>query len=512
MRNDRSSVEVDLEDPALARSFLLFYLFEIWEKILQTLAFVNSKEHRRKRRMWAVIGNYSDVLHRLARQLDETSAAYCRQLIGGKELVFDDYVQAVAAANDVVQALLGLHGKLNLLTGRTENQITYDFVRKLAVDSAHPQQGSWLPSVPSIALTDMYNFIEHDLRHILSLELEQHGLEPLDPQSRNVVLALPKAEADNPLMWAILAHEMAHTMISSYKILDNEILARTPEYLKAKQNLSREVYRNWSLEICADLIALRLLGPSYFFSFASMGLLLDPQPETEVHPAIIERIGIMAKVMTLRHSEWTIRCPNIGRGTFTQEDLIPFFQRLALYKHELWSLPRYRTLFLPMGSFVKADALELRPNVDLILDSLDRVHVPAPELAPSAKLGGFVETLSTGQPISSCLIEGFDRDSFSSKLQEVTNAQQLYGILPPPEEPLTLSTILACGWMHKVYVGYADLLEQMMAEQSLVKTSKIYDKMLANRNELLLNSLSHAFMMQMYWRWRAVLDEQSGEG
>jgi hypothetical protein len=436
--------------------------------------------------------------------------SYCRELIEGKELDLDKYVDAVVCTQEVVDALFALHEKLSLLTGRTENQTTYDFVRKLEADCMPSQADSWLPSIPSIALTDSYNFIEHDLRNILSNELQGYGFEALPPQSRNVVLALPKAEVDNPLMWAILAHETAHAMISSYKILESEILARSPEYSESTDEMSRQVYRNWSLEICADLIALRILGPSYYFSFASMGLLLHPQATTEDHPPIIERIGIMSKVLERHYPSWIVECPaDTCHSAFSDKSLVVFFRRLALYKHRLTTEDRYRKFFLHPGSFLETEALQFLPNTNIILKALDRVHVPTVDLFPPEKQRVILGMLSAGQLVSSYPETTLDKELFRAKLRGAKNAPDLYQALPPPEKPLTLSTILACGWLLKIYNNFSDLLIDVVKKQSLAQTLNSYQQVLATRSELLQNSLSRAFMMQMYWRWREVLDEPS---
>ncbi len=497
--------ELDLNDPELARNFLLFYLFETWEKLIQINAFVTAREHKRSQRRWATISNFSDVLNHLTRELDKSAVPYCKRLINGEEIIYDDFVEVVIKIKHVLEALLNLHQKLNILTGKSENQVTYDFIRKLAADTTGtlPQQHSWLPYIPSIALTDSYNFIEYDLRNILSAELQVSGFEPLPPQSRNVVLALPKAEAENPLMWTILAHETAHTMINSYKILE-EIITRTPGYEKA-DGFSRKVYRNWSLEICADLIALRLLGPSYFFSFTSMGLLLDPPKITADHPPFIDRVGIMAKVLKNKHSEWVVSAPDTIHTTFTEQELIPFFLKLSHYKVELWSLPKYRKFFLSNSSDAKA--LVLKPDADLILDVINRVHVPVSKLSSPKQLASIFRTLSTGQPVSSQFSGNLDKDKFQTALHMAKNADELYALLPPPEKALTLSTILACGWMLKIYSNYDDLLEKILAKESLMETKELYKKIIARRNELLQSSLSRAFMMQMYWRWRDIINE-----
>ena len=103
-------------------------------------------------------------------------------------------------------------------------------------------------SMPSIALTDDYNFIEYDLRNILSAEIQKAGIDELPLESRETVLALPKAECDNPLMWAILAHELAHAMISWYKIKDQIRITR--EEIISKVNGKD---KNWFITYIKEL-------------------------------------------------------------------------------------------------------------------------------------------------------------------------------------------------------------------------------------------------------------------
>jgi hypothetical protein len=102
-----------------------------------------------------------------------------------------------------------------------------------------------------------------------------------------------------------------------------------------------------------------------------------------------------------------------------------------------------------------------------------------------------------------------DKEAFRTKLREAKSAPDLYQALPPPEKPLTLSTILACGWLLKIYDNFSDLLTDVVQKQSLAQTLNSYQQVLTTRSDLLQNSLSRAFMMQMYWRWRKILDEPS---
>jgi hypothetical protein len=55
---------------------------------------------------------------------------------------------------------------------------------------------------PTAVLSDEYNFLAYDLNYDL----------PLSPSRSNLaVWALPKGESTNPLLWPVLAHEVAHS-------------------------------------------------------------------------------------------------------------------------------------------------------------------------------------------------------------------------------------------------------------------------------------------------------------
>ena len=297
------------------------------------------------------------------------------------------------------------------------------------------QERSWLRSVPSIALTDDYNFIEYDLRNILSAEMEKAGLEGLPTENRETVLALPKAECDNPLMWTILAHELAHAMINWYKIRD-AILERSEEYQSMEQD-QKHSYRNWITEICADLIALRLLGPSYFFSFTSMGFMLMPPRSLRAdHPTFITRAGTMEKVLGDKFPNWSVPIPypNLptnekGKSAVGGDDLISFFFVLAQYNHEfrVKVLSEYRHEYQPEIED-QTKKMNLSADTDMILDVLERVRAPVADLASPENLIKLHENLAQGQPMSS-EASSFDKIEFHNNLRIAKTSQDLYRIL-----------------------------------------------------------------------------------
>jgi hypothetical protein len=142
------------------------------------------------------------------------------------------------------------------------------------------------------------------------------------------------------------------------------------------------------------------------------------------------------------------------------------------------------------------------PEFRRIHEVLERVRVPETSLLSPEELSSVLRDLRSGQPVSAISSEDLDRAEFQSKLHAADSPDQLYGLLPPPESPLSLSTILVCGWMLKLYYDFAHLREQLFDKGSLRQTADTYAGMLHRRNRLVQQSLRRAFMMDMYWKWR----------
>jgi hypothetical protein len=314
---------------------------------------------------------------------------------------------------------------------------------------------------------------------------------------------LPKAESENPLMWAIVAHETAHTMIAQFRILD-EILKSTDEDLSAADPAKCKKYASWAEEVCADFIALRLLGPSYYFSFASMAILLEPQRSVATHPAPALRLGMMESIIDRHYPGWNVNCPTQDTP-LTQTGLVPLFRELVDYKEMLWRSQGWSNNARSHRSSFEMTTESIRFDKDVIFDVLDYVHVPTAQFVDQAQLNDIYHTMLTGQPVSSWERVGFDKEVFVRRLDKARVPDDVYTILPPPEDPLTLSSIISSGWMLKVYHDYSNLWKEVQRSGSLYATLENYSRVIHRRNLMLQTSLNRSFMMQMYWQWKEVV-------
>lgn len=104
---------------------------------------------------------------------------------------------------------------------------------------------------PTIVNSDEFNFLKYDLRRDLLMPTASSAF---------AVWALPKSESTNPLLWPVLAHEVAHSFLPPPDPVLKEL-----ELKWASQQSPQEyaALRQWAMEFNADYFAYRLLGPAY---------------------------------------------------------------------------------------------------------------------------------------------------------------------------------------------------------------------------------------------------------
>lgn len=141
----------------------------------------------------------------------------------------------------------------------------------------------------AVVLWPIYNFgADPDLTERLKKALDWMPEQP----PKYVVLYLAELEKDNPLKWALLAHEMGHALDEAKNI--GEIVLGT----EAEEQIGMPP--RWITELVADSIAIKVLGPTYFCAFASLTLLDDnPTRYYSSHPALHKRIEMLKQELGL---------------------------------------------------------------------------------------------------------------------------------------------------------------------------------------------------------------------
>lgn len=87
----------------------------------------------------------------------------------------------------------------------------------------------------------------------------------LDPAFPNV-LTLPCTEKDNPAVWALLVHEVAHTSALTKSLTEDVVVHLEHTIVSDSQ---RVVLVTWIEEMICDLFAAAKLGPAYYLSLGT---------------------------------------------------------------------------------------------------------------------------------------------------------------------------------------------------------------------------------------------------
>jgi len=155
----------------------------------------------------------------------------------------------------------------------------------------------------SIILTSVFNAFEYsldDVMKILSIDVFRMKIPNPDDLPFGHVMELAVVDRDNPLSWAILAHEFGHYIdhtAGMSKAVAKEFVDNT--FKSAATPQIQRTFERIGDEIVADLTAYYLLGPCGIAPILSMsllaGLTLDqPIPFDNVHPLPATRFQILA--------------------------------------------------------------------------------------------------------------------------------------------------------------------------------------------------------------------------
>jgi hypothetical protein len=299
----------------------------------------------------------------------------------------------------------------------------------------------------SIIFTDIWNFLRYEAhKHFPSLDEEK--------ETKPVVWVLPKVDGNNSLAWSMLSHEMAHDIISLYNIDDvlRELLPRASNLALRK-----------AIEIAADLIAIKLIGPAYLFSF--MNMIIFPEQQNlrlcyprDLHPSPASRVKFMIEELGRNK----IDLEKIGVRYRAADDLFfPGKKFLNLFDQRL-SLDT-RVNHVDDTALFKETAVEERKLSEVAIQAVNSVDaanagLPLPEfnaencnqslelakgLRKKILIGSFKKE-QQNKEIQSELMRyrkksGHEDGKFSTALKKLN------------EKPSYVSEILNAGWFEKLF-------------------------------------------------------------
>lgn len=361
--------------------------------------------------------------------------------------------------SDVFNSIDDLHSQLRFIHGEWTVPETYIFVKSLfkpVIESSEEV---------SIVLSDSYMFEEVDLSRYLEWRLHYRSI-PVDLIENRPTLFLPKIEYTNPLNWSILVHEMGHTLKKPLQDIfsDNDIkeISTTGDGIK--------MLENWTEEVWCDLIALKLLGPSYLASYITFSLLLASSGKIEesspTHPADRFRISIMKAYLDKMGIELKFHSKF---GEF--DNICDFFDSLFEDRckfereHIIIDLPQrsqFPINYQKFRDFIinKMDDLT-HEKIPLLAINNEKIRVLGNRLSDGILIGSSIENQNTDNLLKTLkklddIIAGNPdivsrRDEIDALTKEVFDGVE--------EKPCNVAEIINAGWQYKCEVFYPKMIK-----------------------------------------------------
>lgn len=476
-------------------------LVDSLEKTIRLEEYLNTDALQASEDEIKIIGFYKNIINELKTKL-EYSVDQLKPYHGGK---IDEEVSTTCIKNClfVSSSFLVVHEDfLSYLPSLKTRSETYTFLKNLLVQIVEIETAD---IKPAIVLTDIYNGEERNI----SQSLKDHGIikSGIDEQ---IIIGLPKIEKDNPLMWTVLVHEIAHDLAESEKKLNILHKINKEGIIDRKIVYSHQtILKNWIKEIIADLLSIRLIGPSYLYSFMFFSLLLsDSDTFNKTHPSPDYRMSLMISTLEKKgfKLEHIKNLYNILHQMPT--NLIVEDNTCTECKRKIKPIPG-----------IKKIKKEFDQLVDLSIEIIDQIKIKdfTPDnLVTCEKLA---EDLKNFMPISSL------RKKDNNQLNETYNffkagrfiasfdneKNDVYALLEQFEEkPNLVSDIINAGWFHKVNNSYAEFIRLFFENDD--KGNNIfsdkyenYKKYLNQNDELLLKSLEIADMHSLLEFGRSLL-------
>jgi len=194
-----------------------------------------------------------------------------------------------------IKLLYGIHERLVFLPREPVERETFSTLQDLF-------KSEWSED-PSVILTTIQNAYEYRFIDVLrDIEIfeeklaELSALLPFDPQTS--ILELPFIDRQNPLSWPFLAHEFGHS-IDRRKSITKAIVDRAGEELGLT---GIPVIASWAMEVFADFVAARVLGPASILPLFSLELglspIIEPSKLNSTHPPTPFRLSLLREFLS----------------------------------------------------------------------------------------------------------------------------------------------------------------------------------------------------------------------
>ncbi len=279
---------------ALERRWTLYLLGEAVEKLARLRQILT------RQRLFVDAGHkrseYAGVIEPLFSQLEDQEGRLVLNSVRISSLLrkeFLDEAQLIALQTilqTVIAVVLSVHELLILLPREAVEPQVFLVLRECFGNA-------WRPT--SVVMANALSSYEYRIDDLLD-ELEGIGQDQLKQWRAMLkgftrsgsVLAQAFVDRDNPLAWAVLAHEYGHALDEGQRICEqivggDQVLAEKPQ---------RDPKIRWVSEVFADFVAARVLGPASQVPVLLLEMsrpLMKASDEAPSHPPTVVRLSLV---------------------------------------------------------------------------------------------------------------------------------------------------------------------------------------------------------------------------
>lgn len=428
-----------------------------------------------------------DTLKKLEELLEER---VIKVLSLEKKLDEFERVSIVRSISHVFNALDELHELLQFVRSqgvRTETNILVENILSFIPANKSIQD-------VSVVLSNRYAFEGADLHQYLrKLILNSFSIEP--PDNKNPTLFLPTIERQNPLNWAILAHECGHFQTDTINSLQKE--------LKRKDCKYQDIFSNWIEEVFCDIFAAKILGPAYISCYIAFTLMTAASGESEIsndtHPADFIRINLIEQILDRSNLKINFSTKALSSEvTLDEGDLTSFFLKLVNKRSN-------NDIYL--SEFRKFDKDILKGDeTDIISEKIDNILKLNKNLVTSdfQRVPQLVERIHNGILISAFPFHNkanaMELIKKSSGLEENSPDKRLHVLRAIEESRTTIWEILNAGWLYKVEYLYPEVSAILFDDKQLSIAEKIenFKSKLERLDGILLKSIEASEVYKLF--------------
>jgi hypothetical protein len=261
---------------------------EVFDAIARLDAYLDDVESSAQPRSGIPLNLFRNIVRKVLYPSLEQPLGLIKQTATSKTPLNPSEFQAIVnLAGSTFIGLASVHRFLKYLRPPEPPSEIFTLLREIQAAFPDPAIGE---NEPDVLLSEIFNYGEIDLHAALEWKLREEKIFSAVPGEETIVIILPYTQVNNPLMWTIISHEVGHFAEKQYS-LGRKVISKILGCVPADVADSTEL--DWVEELISDLVAVRVLGPAYLFSFISLTI---PQSSLGVpsltHPSDLSRVRI----------------------------------------------------------------------------------------------------------------------------------------------------------------------------------------------------------------------------